>query len=676
VFERTKQWLSFSSDPGIVIAQYGELKRQIPLLYALLILNASAVSYTHYEFAPKFLTLGSTGLLILISAFRIASWTFFSESSATVTADRAREMLRRTTLTSAPICVVFISWALILDRYGGPFEHAHVAVFIAITVIGCIFCLVHLPQAALLVNVTVTVPYLIYYLVRGNPVFVAMALNIALVTGVMMRVLLNSFAGFTKLIRSQASLAAQQAEAQRLGEDNARLALTDVLTGLPNRRFFFARLDALLRERKASGERFAVGVLDLDRFKLINDAYGHVVGDRLLVDVARRLADLSDSNIIIARLGGDEFGLLLTDDIDQARARGQHICDLLSRPFEIDDHQLSFGCSGGLAIFPDAGTTANELFDRSDYALYNMKSTRRGGCALFSADHETRIRSERAMEAALQAADLEAELHVEFQPILCLDTMKVLSVEALGRWINPTVGSVEPSRFIITAERIGLMHPITIALFRKALAGFDAIPVSIGLSFNLSAHDIVSPETIDMLVETIEQAGVDPARVTFELTETALMRDFDAAVIGINRLRGLGIAIALDDFGMGYSSLSYLNRLPLDKVKVDRSFISDMDEDSGRKIIAAILGLCGTLELDCIIEGVESDMQLQQVRSLGYRMAQGYLFARPMTLPALLIWLDGAGAVASKQDRLPGPRRARRNPARKPRTSVRMRRVS
>jgi EAL domain-containing protein (putative c-di-GMP-specific phosphodiesterase class I) len=254
--------------------------------------------------------------------------------------------------------------------------------------------------------------------------------------------------------------------------------------------------------------------------------------------------------------------------------------------------------------------------------------------------------------------------------------MKVLSVEALGRWINPTVGSVEPSRFITTAERIGLMHPITIALFRKALAGFDAIPVSIGLSFNLSAHDIVSPETIDLLVETIEQAGVDPARVTFELTETALMRDFDAAVIGINRLRGLGITIALDDFGMGYSSLSYLNRLPLDKVKVDRSFISDMDEDSGRKIIAAILGLCGTLELDCIIEGVESEAQLQQVRSLGYRMAQGYLFARPMTLSALLIWLDDAGVVASRQDRLPGPRRARRNTARKAHPSVRMRRVS
>jgi diguanylate cyclase (GGDEF)-like protein len=636
VFDQPRKWLSFSTDPGIVIAQYGELKRQIPLLYALLILNASAVTYTHYDYAPKWLTLGATSVLIFISAFRLSAWTFFAEPTVTISADRARAMLRRTTLTAAPICVVFISWALVLDRYGGPFEHAHIAVFIAVTVIGCIFCLVHLPQAALLVNATVTAPYLIYYLFRGNPVFIAMALNIALVTSVMIRVLLNSFAGFTNLIRSQASLAAQQAEAQRLGADNARLALTDVLTGLPNRRFFFARLDELLRERKASGERFAVGVLDLDRFKLINDAYGHVVGDRLLVEVARRLSDLPDRHIVIARLGGDEFGLLVTDEIDQVRAKGQHICDLLSRPFEIDDHQLSLGCSGGLAIFPDAGSTANELFDRSDYALYNMKSTRRGGCALFSAVHETRIRSERAMEAALQAADLDKELHVEFQPILCIETMKVFSVEALGRWTNPLVGTVEPGRFITAAERMGLMHPITITLFRKALADFAAIPAGIGLSFNLSAHDIVSPETIALLVEAIEQAGVDPERVTFELTETALMRDFDAAVVGINLLRKLGIAIALDDFGMGYSSLSYLNRLPLDQVKVDRSFIADMDEDSGRKIIAAILGLCGTLELDCIIEGVETDVQLRQVRSLGYRMAQGYLFARPMALPALL----------------------------------------
>lgn len=635
----------------MVIAQYAELKRQIPLMYALLILNTSAVTYTHYAFAPKWLTLGVTAILIPVAGYRLTCW-ILADSAASIRPEHARRWLRMTMISAGPVCVGFITWALLLDRYGGPFEHAHIAVFIAITVIGCIFCLGHLPQAALLVTATVTGPYLVYYLVQGDPVFVAMALNIALVTAVMFWVLLNSFASFTKLILSQGSLAAKQVEAQRLGEDNARLALTDVLTGLPNRRFFFGQLDALLRDREASADRFAVGVLDLDRFKPINDAYGHVVGDRLLIEVGRRLAALASDTIVIARLGGDEFGLLITRDIDRVRATGQRVCDLLSQPFEIDDHHVSLGCSIGLAIYPDAGTSANALFDRSDYALYHVKSSQRGGCALFSADHETRIRSERALEAALQTADLDRELHVEFQPILCIETMTVLSVEALGRWTSPMIGVVGPDSFIRAAERIGLMHPITIRLFGKALASFVAMPANIGLSFNLSAHNIAAPETIALLIEMIGRAGVDPRRVTFELTETALMRDFDAAVIGINALRGLGITIALDDFGMGYSSLSYLNRLPLDKVKVDRSFIADMDEQSGRKIIAAILGLCATLELDCIIEGVETETQLRQIRGLGYEMAQGYLFARPMTLPAVLTWLRRAAAGEARQDRL------------------------
>ncbi|MDO6414689.1 EAL domain-containing protein [Sphingomonas sp. BIUV-7] len=413
----------------------------------------------------------------------------------------------------------------------------------------------------------------------------------------------------------------------------------------------------MLADCTARGERFAVGALDLDRFKPINDAYGHAVGDRLLIAVAARLKALSGPDLVVARLGGDEFGLLLIGNTDRARAIGQRICDLLTQPFDIDDHRVALGCSIGLALFPDAGATANELFDRSDYALYNVKTMRRGGCAVFSSDHETRIRSERALETALQTADLDRELHVEFQPILSTETRTVLAVEALGRWTSPSMGVIGPERFITTAERVGLMHPITVKLFRLALAHFAAIPPGIGLSFNLSAHDIVSPGTIRLLVEAIGEAGVDPRRVTFELTETALMRDFDAAVVGINLLRGLGVSIALDDFGMGYSSLSYLNRLPLDKVKVDRSFIADMDEDSGSKIIAAILGLCVTLELDCIIEGVETERQLRQVRDLGYGMAQGYLFARPMPLPALLTWLEGASEAPAGRKRPPAARR-------------------
>lgn len=643
MFHDFKTWLCLSNDPGIIIAQYDAMRRQMPMLFALLIINAAAVTYIHYLWAPQWLTVGITACLISIVAVRLLAWTVFAEATAKIAPERARKLLQRSIVSATAFSLAFLTWAMLLDQYGGQLEHAHIAVFTAITVIGCTFCLMHLPQAALLVNVTIMVPLLIYYLCRGNPIFIAIGFNIALVSAVMTRVLLNTYAAFTTQILSQASLALQQVATERLGEDNARLALIDMLTGLPNRRYFFSRLDEMLQECAVTGERFAVGIFDLDRFKPVNDMYGHVMGDRLLADVGRRLAGQAGEGIMIARLGGDEFGALISTYGDRAFATGQHICALLSEPFDIDDNRLSLGCSGGIAIYPDAGTDANELIDRADYALYNVKSAHRGGCALFSADHETRIRSERAMEAALQTADLDAELHVEFQPIMCLSTLTILGVEALGRWTSPLIGEVPPDRFIAVAERVGMMHPITIKLFRKALRSFVAMPRNIGLSFNLSAQDIVSSELIALLMAAIEEEGVDPSRVTFELTETALMCDFDAAVSGIRRLRSIGIAIALDDFGTGYSSLSSLNRLPLDEVKIDRSFVDGLGEKAGRNIVGAILGLCRTLEIDCIIEGIETELQHSQANELGFDLAQGYLFATPMTMPSLLLWLEERG---------------------------------
>jgi diguanylate cyclase (GGDEF)-like protein len=651
VLTKFKSWWAFSSEPNVLIAQYGEVKRQVPLLYALLVLNACAVSYTHRAFAPDWLTIGFNGLLVLVCGWRTVAWMLAKDTSE-ITAQEARAQLIRTTVLAGVLGAAFVAWSLTLDQYGGTMERGHIALFIAVTVIGCIFCLVHLPQAAMLVTAAVTIPYLCYYLYQGNPVFTAMALNIALVTAVMIWVLLNSFAGFETLIRSKETLALKQREAERLGAENARLAYTDALTGLPNRRYFFAELDRALAAAKTSGGRIAVGVFDLDRFKPVNDTYGHVLGDRLLTLVGGRFAEAVSEGVVLARLGGDEFGILLTRDVDDAQAIGQTICDRLSETFVIDDHQIALGCSAGFAIYPDAGATVHELFDRSDYALYHVKSARRGECALFSIEHETLIRTTRAVEIALQSADLDAELHVRYQPIVCTETMAVLGVEALGRWTSPVLGSVSPEQFITTAERIGLIETITLTLFAKALDDFAQMPGVLGLSFNLSAHDIVSPKTVAALIAMVENGPVDAKRLTFELTETALMRDFDAAVRGIRALRTLGIRIALDDFGIGYSSLGYLRRLPLDKVKVDRSFTADIDETSGRTIVTAILGLCQTLELDCIVEGVETEAQLGKLQALGYRMAQGYFFAAPMPLRTFMTWMTRQQTVRTTRSAL------------------------
>lgn len=634
-----------SDDALVVIAQYREIKGQIPHLYALLIVNAVVSSFTFLDLAPGWLTIGGGTLLVATCAWRLFAWSVIATPAATITVQAARAKLRRTTIAVVPISIGFTAYALCLDQYGGQLEHASIAVCIAITVIGCIFCLVHLPKAALLVQATALIPFSVYHLYVGSPVFIAMAANVVVVTCLMVRVLLKAFSGFTSLILSQSRLAVQQRETGWLAEENARLAMTDVLTGLPNRRMFFASLESCLAEAKASGGLFAVGVLDLDRFKPINDVYGHAVGDSLLVAVGARLAAVCGQDALVARLGGDEFGLLLAGDSDKVAGEAQRVCDSLSRPFEIDDLRLSLGSSLGLATFPDSGSSATELFDRSDYSLYKVKSSRLGGHAFFSSDYEKRRKSELALETAVHAINLTAELQVEFQPIVCLATMEVTDVEALCRWRSPAIGAIEPQKFITTAERLGVMNPITMHLFHLALISCLAIPKSIGLSFNLSANDIASRETIRQLVQHIHDTGFDPKRITFEITETALMRDFDAAIAGIGDLRALGAAIALDDFGMGYSSLSYLNRLPLDKVKVDRSFVAEMDEISGSKIISAVVALCDTMELDCIIEGVETASQLRQLREMGCRAAQGYLFCRPVPLRDLSTWLSQSRAV-------------------------------
>lgn len=630
---RLLRFLALSDEPEVILAQYREITRQIPLLYSLLIVNTAAVAFTHRQFAPALLSQVMPAGLCAVSLFRMAKWLLPRKEPLDFIAARAQ--LKRSIVFAGGFGLISVLWSLSLAGYGGPYEQGHVALYISLTVIACIFCLMALPQAALLGCLLVTGPYLAFYFSQRSTVWTAIALNIALVSLVMVRVLLNSFKGFVDLVQSQRDMAAKSAEAERLGEENARLAMTDSLTGLPNRRYFFARVEAAIEAATRAETRFAVGVLDLDRFKPVNDTYGHVLGDRLLEEVGRRLAVVADADTVVARLGGDEFGIILLADCDEAEAIGDSLCRIIGQPYKMDELSVSIGCSGGFAIFPDAGRSAHALFDRSDYALYHVKSEGRGRCALFSLDHETRIRSERAIEAALQTADFAAELTLHLQPIVDLASMRTTTVEALARWHSATLGNVPPDIFIPAAERLGLIHRVTRALFRQALGAFAELPDGVDVSFNLSAHDIVSHETIAFILDEIARRGIPPARLKFELTETALMRDLDHAIIGMGALRDVGCGIVLDDFGTGYSSLSYLRSFPVDKVKVDRSFVTASD-GCDKDVLAAIKGLCDHLHLSSVVEGIESPAQLELVRELGYGEAQGYLLGRPMTLASFL----------------------------------------
>lgn len=618
--------------------QVAELRKQIPTLYGLLCVNSSTLAATHLRLAPAFLTLIFPCFAIILCLVRATAWRRMRPER--LTEAQAIRQLNVTTGLTGLLSVMFVVWAVSLRDYGGPYEQCHVAIFISVTIIACTFCLTHLPGAAYVSTGTVLGIFLICCLLSGNDVFLAVAVDTAFVTAVMVRILTNNYRDFVELVASKA-------EASRLSDENARLAHTDSLTGLPNRRYFLQHLEDLARACAAEERRFALAIFDLDQFKPINDTYGHTVGDRVLAETGRRLSTFVGPGVILARLGGDEFGALIHDPgpPDEVIGFCDRICAALQEPLWLDEFRVMAGCSCGLAKFPSAGQEANSLFDRADYALYHSKQHRRGTTTLFSQVHEDAIRAERAVETALRTADLPAEMRMHYQPILDTVTGEITLVEALARWTSPVLGQVPPDRFVAAAERCGMIHTITLLLLRKALSDCARLPPQVGLSFNLSAHDLAGPETVEAIIATVRQSRIDPRRLTLELTETALMRDFEQAKTAIVSLRALGIKIALDDFGTGYSSLGYVHRLPLDKIKIDRSFVAASETEVGASLIATILSLCRNLGLDGIAEGIETQQQREAARRHGCRYIQGYLVGRPMPIGDLLVRLAADGPL-------------------------------
>jgi diguanylate cyclase (GGDEF)-like protein len=619
------------------VAQYLRLRERIPPLYGLLSVNAAILAYTHRALAPGFLTLTIPAVLIACCLIRMLVW-LRPIGQRDLEADVALRRMRRAIWLALVFAMAFAVWSLCLDRYGGPYEHGHVAVFVSVTVLGCVFCLTFLPTAALLICLTALGMFLVYCVTTGSATLTAVAINIALVAAVILKILRDTYDSFVELEVAQRDLRAERRQAQALGDENARLAQTDALTGLPNRRYFFATLENLLE----SGEDkvFCVGLIDLDRFKPVNDTYGHAQGDRLLQVIGTRLIAQCDPSVTIARLGGDEFGFIVPGGPDEAEAIAQKFCAAIRSPARIGEVTMAVGGSAGIAIYPESARTAHSLYDRADFALYHAKNHRRGQCVRFSDHLETLIRSEQALDAAMQSADLSHELSVAYQPIIATESNQPVGFECLARWTSPTLGVIAPEMMIAAAERVGRAREVTATLFDHALDTLARLPHPISVSFNLSGHDISDAETIGTLLERIETSGSDARRLLFEITETTLIAELDTARIVLERLRATGARIALDDFGTGYSSLSSLHQLPLDMVKIDRSFAPRLDETVGRRLISAIRNLARALSLECVIEGIETEDQLLSARIAGFSLAQGFHIARPMSLDDMLARIE------------------------------------
>ena len=639
---KIREFMSIPVDqPELLKAQYRALSQQLPMMYLILMTSTWAVAVTHMPYAPGWLTIAVPSLMTAISALRISLWA--KARHIEPTADKARRALQQTSRLSVVIALGFTWWALMLYPYGDGYTKSHLAFYMAITVISCIFCLMHVRPAAIIVTAIVDSAFVGFFAMTGQPTLIATAINVALVSIGMLVILMINYRNFTRMVDAQI-------RTEALSNENLRLANLDSLTDLPNRRAFFAYLENAFDTARSSGSQLAVGMLDLDGFKPVNDLYGHAAGDKLLIEVGQRLTVLcGPKNIHLSRLGGDEFALVVSDfapDFDLV-AFGEQLCTALRAPFHLTEATVQISGSTGFAVYPTTASSPEELFDRADYALYHGKRTARGNAILFSSDHIAEIHRDARIEQALKVADFENDLEVVFQPIIDIRTETTIGFEALARWTSPTLGQIPPSLFIPVAERAGIIGRLTRPLLRKALAVARRWPPELRLSFNLSASDLTSPEGVLSVVTTIENSGFDPKRLDLEITETAFAHDFGQVQQSVKMLRALGCGISLDDFGTGYSSLSRLHALPLTKIKVDRSFVTKLHEKpASYKIVKSLLALSNDMSVDCIIEGVETKEEMDMLRQMEGFLVQGYFYSRPISEHEIPEFLDRNLAVA------------------------------
>jgi diguanylate cyclase (GGDEF)-like protein len=408
-------------------------------------------------------------------------------------------------------------------------------------------------------------------------------------------------------------------------------ALHDSLTTLPNR----ACLDERLNQAVADGRSFALMVLDLDRFKEVNDTLGHPAGDRLLQEAAHRLQAELRSCDTVARLGGDEFAILLPDNDDASAARvATRLIEILEAPVQLDQAAVTTGASIGIAIYPEHGEDAPTLLRRADLAMYAAKRAHCGH-VLFGPDQEERGTERLTMIGALRQAIERDELVLQYQPVVDCQTGRIESVEALVRWQHPTRGLVPPDRFIPFAEETGLIRPLTRWVLATALRQYrvwrDA-GLHLRVAVNLSTHDVQDASLPQVISDLLAETGLTGRCLTVELTESALMADADESLAVLERLGSLGVHVAVDDFGTGYSSLSYLTRLPAHELKIDRTFVRGLMLGSREAaVVRSTIDLGHTLGLVVIAEGVEDLATLDALAELGCDRAQGYALGRPAT---------------------------------------------
>jgi diguanylate cyclase len=440
-------------------------------------------------------------------------------------------------------------------------------------------------------------------------------------------------------------LAVRDLRERRSAEERIRyLAEHDGLTGLPNRNALQAKLAAALDRVEASGESLALICIDLDHFKEANDLHGHIAGDKVLVETATRLKAAVTAPSFAARLGGDEFVVVQITDQDQPTAAAElagQLIDALKVSTTFEDQELAMGASLGVSLFRDDGNTAEALLANADMALYRAKEGGRGTYRFFKREMDENIRERRNMARELRQAIIDQDLIVHYQPLARASDGEVCGFEALVRWKHAVRGMIPPLDFIPVAEESGLIAPLGEWVLRRACADAATWDKPLRIAVNLSPLQLNDPALPTLVHEVLIQTGLSPARLELEITESALFKDYQRALDNLRRLKALGVRIAMDDFGTGFSSLSTLQSFPFDKIKVDKSFVENIHRDERATVIVrAVLGLGRSLNIPVVAEGVETDEQREFLRGEHCAELQGYAIGRPAPADTLGAWTN------------------------------------
>ena len=438
-------------------------------------------------------------------------------------------------------------------------------------------------------------------------------------------------------------------DARRSADKINRMARFDTLTGLPNRLLVNEALGEAMEEADRWRGRCGFMMIDLDRFKAVNDTLGHPIGDRLLTRVSERLKSVMSDNEVCGRLGGDEFAVVIKDANDGTRlTRLAHkIIEEISRPYEVDQHTIYIGASVGIATGPRDGRTVETLIRSADLALYRSKD--QGGSIFHAYEPQLHTHAEerRVVEIALRKALERNEFEVYYQPVVNAQSGTIESFEALLRWHNPELGNVSPAKFVPIAEETRLIGAIGEWVLRTACAEAATWPSTIRIAVNVSAEQLHDKNFTAMVVSALSHAGLPPHRLELEVTESVFMREGTNALAVLDQILALGVRLALDDFGTGYSSLGYLSQTNFSTIKVDRSFVQGAAKNvpASLAIIRAVVALADSLGMSTTAEGVETDEECQMINSLGCRKIQGYLFGRPMPASEARLIIPGLGLV-------------------------------